>query len=148
MNEYPEETLDSDEDNGTMPESRDELAAHVIGHRIHSATQDARGFVLTLDDGRQVIVKDTSDCCAYTEVRAFLLHPELVDHVIMGVGTTDDYSTWHIYADAGDILELTVDWSAGNPFYYAYGFGIEIAEAPFLTDAELDYVKRSLSGEF
>jgi hypothetical protein len=50
----------------------------------------------------------------------------LVDHIILGVGTTDGYTTWHVYADAGDVLELAVGWSCGNPFYYGYGFTITV----------------------
>jgi hypothetical protein len=26
----------------------------------------------------------------------------------------------------GDVLELQVGWSPGNPFYYAYGFHIDV----------------------
>jgi hypothetical protein len=57
------------------------------------------------------------------------LHPERVDHIITGVGTTGGYTTWHIYADMGDVLELSVGWSSGNPFYYGYGFDISVVEA-------------------
>ena len=46
--------------------------------------------------------------------------------MILGVGTTDGYTTWHIFADMGDVLELTVVWSCGNPFYYGYGFTITV----------------------
>ena len=134
---YPEEILDEEEDDGTMPGSVARLAETVIGHKIVAVEKAddlsqtywaANGLRLTLDDGRQVLVRNTSDCCAFTEIEAFLLHPELVDHVITGVGTTDEYSTWHIYADAGDVLELTVGWSSGNPFYYGYGFDIGVVE--------------------
>ena len=79
-------------------------------------------------NGKRVTLADTNDCCAGTELRAFLLHPEMVDHVITGIGTTGGFTTWHIYADMGDVLELSVDWSAGNPFYYAYGFDISVIE--------------------
>jgi len=144
---YPEEILSEEEDDGTMPGNVATLADNVVGHTIVSAEKmrDGTGYWqvgpslrLTLDNGRQVSVRDTSDCCAYTELEAFLLHPELVDHVITGVGTTDEYSTWHIYADAGDVLELTVGWSSGNPFYYGYGFDIEVIDENDreLTDAE------------
>jgi len=144
---YPEEILSEEEDDGTMPGNVATLADNVVGHKIVSAEKmsDGTGYWqvgpslrLTLDNGRQVSVRDTSDCCAYTELEAFLLHPELVDHVITGVGTTDEYSTWHIYADAGDVLELTVGWSSGNPFYYGYGFDIEVIDENDreLTDAE------------
>lgn len=141
MNRYPEETLDQDwEDDGTMPENLDELRRAVIGRRIVKA--DSRQVstctwngavekrtVLTLDDGREVTLEDTNDCCAFTELEEFWLDPSSVDHVITGVGTTGDYTTWHIYADFGDVMRLKVGWSCGNPFYYGYGFDITVSEA-------------------
>jgi hypothetical protein len=128
---YPPETLPDDEDDGTMLESLAELESAVVGHRIISAVPGGwngtqTGLVLTLDNGTQAILRPISDCCAYTEVESFLLHPEAVNHMILGVGTTDGYNTWHVYADFGDILKLTVDWSCGNPFYYGYGFDIQV----------------------
>ncbi len=136
---YPVETLPEDDDNGTMPENVAELSDAVIGRRIVSAGKEttegrygwkSEQFVITLDDGRRVKLADTSDCCAYTELREFLLHPEAVDHAILGVGTTGDYTTWHIYADFGDVMKLTVGWSCGNPFYYGYGFDITVEDLP------------------
>jgi hypothetical protein len=136
MERYEAEVLDDDEDNGTMPSNVAELRDAVVGHRIVSIESgvDVPGrwygtstaTVITLDDGRQVRLVNTDDCCAFTELQAFLLHPERVDHMIMGVGTTGRYTNWHIYADAGDVLELTVGWSCGNPFYYGYGFDITV----------------------
>ena len=140
MNEkYPIETLDENDDDGTMPENVAELAKTVVGHRIVSAERIERSaqpwlssgmasFVLTLDNGQKVELTDGGDCCAYTEVKAFLLNPARVDHVITGVGTTEGYTRWHIYADMGDVLEMTVGWSCGNPFYYGYGFNIGVSE--------------------
>jgi len=122
---YPTETLHEDYDDGTMPDNVDTLAAAVVGRRIISVEKDA-ATVITLDDGRRVALRDTDDCCAYTELEAFLLHPERVDHIITGVGTTDGFTRWHIYADMGDVLELEVGWSCGNPFYYGYGFNITV----------------------
>jgi hypothetical protein len=122
-----------------MLAGRAKLEALVVGHCITKAERrkiDAgwRGtihaFVITLDDGREVMLKSTHDCCAYTDLEAFLLHPDKVDHVIIGVGTTDQYTRWHIYASWGDVLELTVGWSCGNPFYYGYGFDIDVVELP------------------
>jgi hypothetical protein len=115
-----------------MPENVDQLRQAVVGHRIVKTEkrEDSRSWrgshalVITLDDGREVTMINTDDCCAHTELEEFLLHPDKVDHVIMGVGTTDEYTKWHIYADWGDVLELTVSWSCGNPFYYGYGFDI------------------------
>lgn len=136
---YPTEVLDEDIDNGTMPENVATLAEHVVGHRIVSVDKqtmarrwygEEEATVITLDNGKRVKLAPTSDCCAYTDLEAFLLHPDKVDHVILGIGTTGEYTTWHIYADWGDVLELTVGWSSGNPFYYGYGFDIEVLDAP------------------
>lgn len=138
---YPTEVLDGDYDNGTMPENVDKLGQAIIGRRIVSTERrkvkpnkdswyyyrdEIDAFVITLDDGTEVRLADTSDCCAHTELQEFLLHPDKVDHVILGVGTTEQYTRWHIYADLGDVLELTVGWSCGNPFYYGYGFDIDV----------------------
>jgi len=126
--EYAEEILGQDEDNGTMVDNVAELREHVIGHRIVSADRDGGPLVITLDNGKRVKLAGGDDCCAYTELDAFLLHADKVDHIITGVGTTGGYTTWHVYADMGDVLELTVDWSAGNPFYYGYGFTISVED--------------------
>lgn len=143
MTTYPPETLDSDYDDGTMPDNVATLAEAVVGQRIVAVDQNAEiprgdksywgrshGTAITLDSGRRVFLADTDDCCAYTALESFLLHPERVDHIITGVGTTDGYEKWHIYADLGDVLELSVGWSSGNPFYYGYGFDITVADAP------------------
>lgn len=139
---YPIEALDADEDDGTMPANVAALSEAVIGHRIVSAGKEQvllnadrphwgteEALVLTLDNGRRVSLANTDECCAYTELQEFLLHPEAIDHMILGVGTTDGYETWHIYADFGDVMQLKVGWSCGNPFYYGYGFSIRVEEA-------------------
>lgn len=141
---YPEETLGEDDDDGTMPENVEELRKAVVGHRIVSVDkgvtatvvdylwrgkpyrQEHTGTQITLDNGEKVLLVDSGDCCACTELELFLLHYDKVDHIITGVGTTGEYTKWHIYADAGDVLELTVGWSCGNPFYYGYGFDIYV----------------------
>ena len=125
MPDYPTEVLSDDDDDGTMPENVATLAQAVVGHRIVSA-EEGTATTITLDNGRRVVLRNTNDCCAFTELEAFLLHPERVDHIILGVGTTDEYTTWHIFADFGDVMELKVGWSCGNPFYYGYGFDIEV----------------------
>lgn len=130
---YETEVLGEDWDNGTMPQNVDELKNAVVGHRIVSVEKVEEGgrwgrpaTFITLDSGKVVQMDDTDDCCAYTELESFLLHPDMVDHIITGVGTTDGYNTWHIYADMGDVLKLNVGWSPGNPFYYGYGFNIKV----------------------
>lgn len=134
---YPAEVLGPDDDDGTMPGSLEDLSKAIVGHRIVVAeTKKVTGdwhssdeaLVITLDNGTQVEVIGNSDCCAYTDVNAFLLQPHAVDHLIMGVGTTDGFTEWHIYADYGDIMTLKVGWSCGNPFYYGYGFTIRVKE--------------------
>lgn len=143
--EYPADTLgEYQDDDGTMPENVAAVREAVVGHRIVKVERDVdvrpdparyywngnTGTVLTLDDGTRVGLINTSDCCAYTELESFLLHADKVDHVITGVATTDGYTRWHIFADMGDVLELTVGWSCGNPFYYAFGFEIVVDPAP------------------
>jgi hypothetical protein len=122
---YPTETLGDDDDDGTMPGNVETLAAAVVGRRIVSAAKEeverryfgkTDALVLTLDDGHRVVLGDTDDCCAFTELESFMLDPAAVDHAILGVGTTDGYTTWHIYADFGDVMKLEVGWSCGNPF--------------------------------
>lgn len=128
MTRYPVEQFGPEEDDGRISENVGELETEVVGHRIIRAEQGAGSLTLTLDNGKAVRLVDTDDCCAFTEVRGFTLHPEAVDHVITGVGTTDGATVWHIYADMGDILKLNVGWSCGNPFYYGYGFNIVVED--------------------
>jgi hypothetical protein len=145
MNRYPEEVLGEDDDDGTIVANVGALADVVVGHRIVSVAKETvegswrseNATVITLDNGKRVELLDTDDCCAFTSMEAFLLHPERVDHAILGVGTTDGYSTWHIFADLGDVLELTVGWDCGNPFYYGYGFDIQVKDIPTPPTSEL-----------
>lgn len=125
---YPEEELDSESDDGTMVENKSQFESLVIGRRIIDATQEGDRLIITLDNGKRVILRDTDDCCAATEVRNFLLHADKIEHAITGVGTTDGYTKWHIFADHGDIMQIEVGWSAGNPFYYGYGFDIAVED--------------------
>jgi hypothetical protein len=131
----PTETLDPDDDDGTMVTNVETLAENVVGHRIvkvEKAPVEWRsrttGLVITLDTGKTVTLVDTDDCCAYTELQGFIHNADKIDHIITGVRTADGYTTWSIFADMGDVLELTVGWSCGNPFYYGYGFDITIKE--------------------
>lgn len=136
---YPPETLSEDDDDGTMPDNLETLKDHVVGHKIVSIERNVPvekkyygttpATVLTLDNGKKVNLLDTDDCCAYTEVEDVVLHLDKIDHVITGIGTTDGFQTWHIYADFGDVAELKVGWSCGNPFYYGYGFNIQVEDA-------------------
>lgn len=140
---YPTEILDNNEDDGTMPENVEELAGHVVGRRIVAVETSIRvpgsyygrksGTALVLDNGKRVVLADDGDCCAYTSLNDIVLNLDKIDHVITGVGTTDGYTTWHIYADLGDVVEMKVGWSCGNPFYYGYGFDISVIDAGEMT---------------
>ncbi len=146
MNYTPEE-LDPDEDDGTMPDNVATLEGHVVGRRIVGVEQNTtipsryewsspeRGTVLVLDNGKRVALVDTGDCCAYTDLKNVIWHLDKIDHVITGVGTTEGYTRWHIYADLGDVVELEVGWSCGNPFYYGYGFDISVQEIQETADS-------------
>jgi len=131
---YPAELLHEEEDDGTMVENLADFSAAVVGHKIVSARKVRRPtrysfdekFVITLDNGTEVELGDGGECCAYTRLEDFLLNVDQIDNIITGVGTTDGYETWHVYADAGDVLKMTVGWSCGNPFYYIYGFSIDV----------------------
>lgn len=129
VNPYPTETLHEDDDDGTMPDSRDALAEAVVGHRIVAVEKHGCDLAITLSSGKRVWAYATSNCCAFTEVETFLLNADRIDHIITGVGTTDGFTKWHVFADMGDVLELTVGWSPGNPFYYGYGFQIAVEDA-------------------
>ena len=126
------------DDDGTMPENVETLAAAVVGHRIVEVERGAEaprrdnywgtltGLRITLDDGTGVYLFDTSDCCAFAELEDVIEHLPTLDHIITAVRADDGYDRWHIIADLGEVLELVVGWSAGNPFYYGYGFDIAV----------------------
>lgn len=134
---YPEEDI-SDDDDGTMVNSKQTLAEAIVGHKIAFVDTNVpiqNGYygsstatILTLDNGRKVALIGESDCCAFTDVKNVVLHLDNIDHAITGIGTTDGYETWHIYADLGDVMTMKVGWSAGNPFYYGYGFTILVQD--------------------
>jgi hypothetical protein len=134
ISQYPAAT---GEDDGTMPENVAALADAIVGHRIvkvETAVERKRTYwtekvaVLTLDDGTQVELQDGGDCCAYTELVDIVEHLPSVDHIITAVRPEEDYETWHILADMGEVLEFKVGWSAGNAFYYAYGLNITVVK--------------------
>lgn len=125
---YPPESLDPNSDDGTIVSNKETFEEQVVGHRIVKAVKSGFEFYLTLDSGRIVKLVNSSDCCAGTWLEKFVRNPEAVDHVITGVGTTEEYTKWHVYADLGDVLTMTVGWTCGNPFYYGYGFEILVKD--------------------
>lgn len=140
MNNYNYPALDENDDNGTMPENVATLANAIVGHRIVSVERDVTvkdrgsyrceiGTALVLDNGKRVVLVDTDDCCAYTSLRGVIDKLPETDHIITAVRPDDSYTKWHILADLGEVLELQVGWSSGNPFYYGYGFDIVVEDA-------------------
>lgn len=140
---YPPDQLDPkgwEEDDGTMPENVAKLEEALIGRKIVKAEQGSgtfdngyyddtgSGLILTLDSGEKWIIANTNDCCAYTDLDRFLLHPENIDHAITSVETQEGYTKWFILADMAHVLDLEVSWSCGNPFYYGYGFDIAVVK--------------------
>jgi hypothetical protein len=124
-----------------------ELADAVVGHKIVSAERTQvkswwggtyETLVITLDSGKQVHLNDTSDCCAYGEVAAFLLDPSNIDHIITSVTANDDCSTWYVLADMHQVLSLDVAWSEGNYPYYSFGLNIDVIEPPQAYDEEIE----------
>lgn len=135
-------------DDGTMTRSAEELQKALVGKKIISVEkrkftdaekavikEQKNGYlnnylygremtILTLSDQTIAMLREIDDCCAYTSLDAFKLLD--TDHVITGVGTTDEFNTWFIYAEDSVVATADVSWSCGNPFYYGYGFEIKV----------------------
>jgi hypothetical protein len=124
---------DAQYENERMSENVAELAEAVVGHRIVQVDYTQGNYFtpleITLDNGKKVLLANTSDCCAYTELNRFLLNPDKIDHIITGVTAGENFETWHIYADMEDVLSLDVSWSSGNTGYYGFGFDIAVVDA-------------------
>lgn len=137
---FPEDSWDDD---GTMTESAKTLQNAVVGHRIISAEkryfsekyswESGERLVLSLDNQTEVVLREEGDCCAYTSVDIF----KLIDtqHVITSVGTNEGFQKWYIYAENNPVFEMDVSWSCGNPFYYGYGFSIQVVPLTIVVDA-------------
>ncbi len=114
-----------------MGRSAEELSRAVVGHKIigvgKADTSGWRepGIVLVLDNGQQVVVRGSGDCCAYADIDDWLFDIDKIDNVITAVETEDNYETWSIMAGADKVLGMDVSWSEGSG-YYMYGFKIEI----------------------
>jgi hypothetical protein len=148
---YPVEDLREDDEDGIMPANVENLSKEVIGHKIVKVKAfdhewpkpefdtelglylpSYGGIEITLDTGRVVKLANSDDYGASTDLKNFMFNVEKIDHIITGIGTTDGFETWHIYADMGDVLTLKVDWEGGNG-YYAFGFDIAVKD---LTEEE------------
>lgn len=142
MAERPEDDdYDAMYETEVMQGSVDALASSIIGQQIvtverRKAEPGEDGYVpyglseetvFTLANGHQVILGDTDDCCAFTEVSSFDFL-EKSDNVITRVEVDEGFETWFIYADQVPVVHLGVSWSPGNPYYYGFGFSIRVKE--------------------
>lgn len=129
---------DSEYEAEVMGGSAEELQNAVIGHRIVSVEKLDRekypggsyswrltGVVLTLDDGTRVEVVDTDDCCAYTSIEQYQFLAD-TDNAVTSVTTEDGFSKWFIYAGGVPVVSMDVGWSPGNPYFYGFGFEINV----------------------
>lgn len=123
-----------------LDENLADLRDAVVGHRIVKAEMrtvhsdlgrygayDEYGLVITLDNGKEVVMCDTSDCCAYTGVNSFLMSEGFPNHVITSVRAENNYFEWFILAEGIPVMTLDVGWSEGSG-YYSYGFSISVRD--------------------
>lgn len=109
-----------------------ELEEAVVGHKIVSAEEYTgeygwdQGLMLTLDDGTRVKLRETSDCCAFTDLKSFFLDPSSHDHIITSVKLEEEGEKWYILADLQKVLSIDVSWGEGNYPYYPFGFEINV----------------------
>ena len=99
------------------------LRDHVLNHPPR-----LDGTMIVLDNGKRVVVEDTSDCCAYAEVLEFLFNADKVDHVITDVSLNSGGYEINIVADMDDVLALRIRWSEGSGWGYSFGFKIKVKE--------------------
>lgn len=125
---YPDAAPEAYDENDVMPGNVEEFANEVIGHRIVAWVNRRGDCSFVLDNGKVVKLISANDCCAGTDLVGIMEKLPTMDHVITAVKTNGLYTEWHIMAGMNEVLELAVDWSAGNG-YYMYGFIIEVEEA-------------------
>ena len=112
-----------------------DLEKELIGKTIVEIDESAN--TLTLNDGRKLVFRDTSDCCAWFD--ANLRAGNLTDNAITAIKVTDrqedgyddeDY-TIHILAANKKIADLDI---YGNPTsgYYCHSIDLEI----FVSDSK------------
>lgn len=125
---YPDVVPEGYDENDVMPGNVEQFADEVIGHRIVAWENHGGDGKFTLDNGKVVYLHSTDDCCAGTDLAGVMEKLPTMDHVITAVKPNGLYTEWHIMAGLNEVLELAVDWSAGNG-YYMYGFHVEVKDA-------------------
>lgn len=124
---YPPASDDAYDENDVMPGNVEDFANEIIGHKIVKWDRTGDNGTFVLDNGKTVTLRSSWDCCAYTDLDRVLEKLPTVDHIITAVKPNADYTEWHIMAEAGEVLELGVSFSAGSG-YYMYGFYVEVED--------------------
>lgn len=103
----------------------DRLREVVIGRKLASVD----GENITLDNGTQIRIQGSSDCCAWGDATL----GKIVDseHVITGVRSVDDgdasKATVFLMTDAGSAMEIAQEWDESNGYYF-YGLYFTVTE--------------------
>jgi len=119
----------------TVAESVTDLSKEIVGHRIVEVLTPSDdhydfsyGTMIVLDNGKHVVIENTSDCCAYAEVLEFLFNADKVDHIITDVSLNSGEYEINILADMDDVLALRIRWSEGSGYGYSFGFKVKVKE--------------------
>jgi hypothetical protein len=119
----------------TVKESVTDLSKELVGHRIVEVLTPSDdhydfsyGTMIVLDNGKRVVIENTSDCCAHAEVLEFLFNADKVDHIITDVSLNSGEYEINILADMDDVLALRIRWGEGSGYGYSFGFKIKVKE--------------------
>lgn len=127
MTNKPVVVLDGVSDE-VMIDNAQEFADAIVGRSIKNV-DNSGAFKIELSDGTVVVLSNSDDCCAFTELEGFLLSDDYGDHIITNVEIDEvNYSmSWHVLAEDKRILDLDVAYSEGSGYYH-YGFWIDVSK--------------------
>lgn len=107
-------------------ELADRLREVVIGRKLTRVD----GETITLDNGTQIRISGSSDCCAWGDATLGKIADS--EHVITGVRSVDDgdpnKATVFLMTDAGSAMEIAQEWDESNGYYF-YGLYLTVSEA-------------------
>lgn len=104
----------------------------LVGHRIVSIKDDT----LVLDNGKTLVMEDTSDCCAYFSVTGVKFSDDLADNVVTAVtsrsseegGEYDEAFSIVVLSEAKELAVIDIDGTASSG-YYCHSINLEVREA-------------------
>lgn len=104
----------------------DKLREVVIGRRLTSV----EGETLTLDNGTQIKIEGSSDCCAWGDATLGAIVDS--EHIITGVRSAEDgdrsKATVFLMTESGSAMEIAQEWDESNGYYF-YGLYLTVTEA-------------------